>query len=645
MCGIAGIWNFTEHAVTAESIIRFTDSLAHRGPDGRGIWLNEKGNLAFGHRRLAIIDLSNAADQPMHYADNRYHIVFNGEIYNFLEIRKELELKGYNFKTESDTEVILAAFHEWKEGMQLKFNGMWALVIYDSANEICFVSRDRFGIKPFLYTLNSKQFAFASELKAFLQLDGFQSAIDKDSSVQFLSTGFGVEGSTKTMLHNVSKLQAGHCGWVKDGRITIKRWWSTLEHAVDIPLSMEDQAEKFRELFFDSIKLRMRSDVSVGSSLSGGFDSSAVVSALAAIGKEAHGQRMAADWQQTFIATFPGKSNDERPQAEEVVNYTGVKGHFFEINETESLEKLDQVLFDFDDVYVGIPVAPWLIYRELRKSKVVVSLDGHGADELMGAYMQPAGAYLANAPGLLENWKQNAALLRQSSLLSKNKSGFKNNLNTLLQFHPDFEKARAVFQETKNIKDKYFRKPSSSFLRQVNTNQEMYRFDAEEEYGYLQLDETNRNLYRMFHHDILPTILRNFDRVSMAHGIEIRMPFMDWRLVSYVFSLPGSSKIKEGYTKRVAREAMKNRMPESIRDSKVKIGFNAPMPEWFNGPLKEWIRNVVDKQTAHEWIDISGLKKEIEHIHKNGNWNWSNTGNMWKFIHFLWFEQNFLTNK
>ena len=641
MCGIAGIWNFDGKPISDETIIKFTDTLSHRGPDGRGIWHNEHRNLAFGHRRLAIIDLSHEADQPLHYADNRYHIVFNGEIYNFIEVRDELKLKGYVFKTDSDTEVILAAYHAWNENMQFKFNGMWAIVIYDSFNEICFISRDRFGIKPFLYRLNQQQFAFASELKSFLKLDGFNPTMDETSSSQYLKTGFGVEGSKHTMLKEVKKLQAGCCGIVKDGNVQIKRWWKTSDHLISVPESFEEQAKMFKDLFYDSIKLRMRSDVSIGSCLSGGFDSSAVVCALAEIGKKDLGERQSKEWQQTFVATFPGKSNDERPQAEEVIKFAGVKGHFFEVKEDESLQLLNQVLHDFDDVYVGIPVSPWLIYRELRRNNIVVSLDGHGADELMGAYMPASGAYLANSPSIIGNMGYVNNLLKQANQLNHTTPSLTGNLNLLYNYHPDFALARNAFKIAKKTKDKYLSSTSSGIMLHEALMIDTTEFDEDEE-DLKQFDETTRNLYRMFHYDVLPTILRNFDRMSMAHGIEIRMPFMDWRLVQFVFSLPGGSKIKEGYTKRIAREAMKDKMPENIRDSKVKIGFNSPMPEWFNSTLQPWINETLSGISSNSLVDVVKLKTEIQKHNQLKDWNWSNTGNTWKYLHYLWFENNFL---
>ncbi len=643
MCGIAGIWNFDGKPILNETIERFTDSLAHRGPDGRGIWKSNAQDIAFGHRRLAIIDLSSAANQPMHYAEDRFHIVFNGEIFNFIEIRNELRSKGYQFKTDSDTEVILASYHCWKEKMLFKFNGMWAIVIYDEQERECFIARDRFGIKPLLFKLDKHQFAFASEQKSFRCLDGFNPVLDNESATHFLRTGFGVEASSRTMLKDIQKLEGGCYGIIKQGQATITRWWETSEHLVDVPDTFEKQAARFQELFYDSIQLRMRSDVSIGSSLSGGFDSSAIVSALAEIGKQHAGLRQSKDWQQTFVATFPGKSNDERPQAEEVVKYAGVKGHFFEVHEEEGLKVMNQVLDDFDDVYVGIPVAPWLIYRELRRNNIVVSLDGHGADELMGAYMHASGAYLANAPSLLSNWQYNQQLLNESHALTQTTPAFGSNLKRLLQFHPDFEFARNAFKQLKSSKDQFFKTQSSQFLNKDVSFSSSNQFQSSSKIPN-GMDETNRSLYSLFHHDVLPTILRNFDRMSMAHGIEVRMPFMDWRLVTYLFSLPGSAKIKDGYTKRVAREAMKNRMPESIRSSKVKIGFNAPMPEWFQGPLQPWIRQTLEIAISNksELIDVKGLKTYIELQQKTNNWNWSNTGNTWKYLHYLWYEQNFI---
>jgi len=388
----------------------------------------------------------------------------------------------------------------------------------------------------------------------------------------------------------------------------------------------------------------LRSDVPVGSCLSGGFDSSAVVCALAECGKNANSDRMSKEWQQTFVATFPGKSNDERPQAEQVVKYAGVKAHYFDVHENEALEILEKVLYDFDDVYVGMPVAPWLIYRELRRNNVVVSLDGHGADELLGGYVHADGAWLSNAPSWFQHPAKNLSVVNEL-LAYTGKSGAANSIAALrktlpsqILYHPDFKNYRKTLSTYKQIKDRYKSSYWQSFI-----NSDLYELEFPENFVNQvpeHLDEVNQKLYRMFHFDVLPTILRNFDRMSMAHGIEVRMPFMDWRLVCYAFSLSGSSKINNGYAKIVAREAMKNRMPESIRASRVKIGFNAPMPEWFSGPVYPWLMEQLDKPSA--MIDTKLLKNKVEQLNKQQMWDWASAGNVWKYVHYLWYENNFL---
>lgn len=653
MCGITGIWNLDGARLADGAIDRFTDSLAHRGPDGRGTWCEDDGSIALGHRRLAILDLSDDGRQPMSYADGRYRITYNGEVYNFVEIRRDLELLGHVFRSTSDTEVILAAYQQWGEEMLARFNGMWAFAIYDRMERSLFLARDRFGIKPFHYRLTARQFAFASELKAFKHLEGYVPSIDQESAQAFLLNGFAIEGSRRTMLQGVRRLQGGHCAVVRNGRITERRWWNTLDHLVQTPATMAEQAEEFRSIFYDAVRLRLRSDVPVGSCLSGGFDSTAVVCALAEIGREGGHQRQARDWQHTFVATFPGAVNDERAEAEEAVRYAGVRGHFFAVTDQEALQGLDRVLHDFDDVYIGLPTAVWLIYRELRRHRVAVSLDGHGADELMGAYAQPDYLLFHDAPSLLASPDENLRLLSEYRNLCSELRGrfgatmpFPAAWRALLSHHPSLgggirgnrmllAMARAVHQ----------RVAPAPFLRN-NTPPAGDDFvtvasgdKLPEWYG-----PVNRKLYGMFHSDVLPTILRNFDRLSMAHGIEVRMPFMDWRLVRFLFSLPDSSKLGGGTTKRVAREAMRGHMPESIRAARHKIGFNSPMPEWFRGPLKGWLEGIAAHPDTQDspLVDGRSFAAFLKERGTSGSWSWHDCSRVWPVAHLLWYEREFV---
>lgn len=580
----------------------------------------------------------------MTYLDGRYWITFNGEIYNFLEIRDELKSAGFHFKSESDTEVILAAYSRWGSECVFRFNGMWAFAIYDRSERSLFLSRDRFGIKPLFYLQTAGYLAFASELKAFCQLNGFYPEVDSETGAVFLQGGAHVEGSNRTMLRDVRRLQAGHNALVQDGRMSIRRWWNTLDHLLPVPEKLSGQATEFNRLFFDSVRLRMRSDVPIGTCLSGGLDSTAVVCALARLGQTGMDSRQAAQWQRTFIATFPGAQNDERPQAEEVVRYAGVSAHFLEITEGDARSELDKILADFDDVYWGLPTACWSIYREMRRARVVVSLDGHGADELMGGYKTPDFTTFFDAPSFFASPIQNRVRLQQfwrtcsSSSLWTDK--MRATATALLRNHPDFELIRSGVRALRGLD------PSNPFglLRKQICPSNDFRLIGAEDLLPGDWGPVNRLLYPMFHSTILPNILRNFDRVSMAHGIEIRMPFMDWRLVCFLFSLPDWSKIGAGETKRVAREAFRGQIPEGIRQSQSKIGFNSPIPEWLNGPLNPWASDLVHSEHCqnHDLINGPRLARFVDRTTERKGWNWQNCGTAWSYLHYLWFERNFI---
>ncbi|PAY04499.1 asparagine synthase (glutamine-hydrolyzing) [Bradyrhizobium sp. UFLA03-84] len=606
MCGIAGIVNLRGNPVEPAEISRLTSLIAHRGPFGEGTWFNTKRNVAFGHRRLAIIDPGEGGYQPMVSGDGRHVIVYNGEIYNFLELRRELEVKGAVFRSQSDTEVILAAWQAWGEDMLLRFNGMWALAIYDATTDELFLARDRFGIKPLLYALSPERFVFASEQRALARSGLLETSLDIDVARRLLLDPFGIEGSERTLYSQLRRLQGGHCMWLRQGRVQVRRWWRTVDHLPAIPDTEAERVARFRELFQDSVALRMRSDVPIGTCLSGGFDSSAVICAMATHEKAGMGPRDSTAWRHAFVATFPGASNDERPMAEEAAAWAKVAPSFLEIGRSDALTDLDRILDDNDDVYIGLPSAPWLIYRELRRQNVTVSLDGHGADELMGAYFQEGQSAAFRI--------RNAA----AALMSRSK---------LAQRGIDFLRAQMIRRQ-----GRYFLRGGltaiPAALPLVAENDEL-----PDNWGAL-----NRRLYRMFHSTTLPTILRNFDRLSMAHGIEVRMPFMDWRLVTYTMALPETSKSADGMTKVIARQAMADLMPESIRTARRKVGFNSPMPEWLNGPLAGWTAELLDKKVPAfaEFVDEAPLRKAVGHLTATQRWDWESVGRIWPYLNMKW---------
>jgi asparagine synthase (glutamine-hydrolysing) len=394
--------------------------------------------------------------------------------------------------------------------------------------------------------------------------------------------------------------------WLRQERLEIRRWWRTIDHLPAVPKTEPERVERFHELFEDAVALRMRSDVPIGTCLSGGFDSSAVICTMAAHEKAGMGPRDSTSWRHAFVATFPGASNDERPMAEEAAAWAKVNPTFLEIGQADALNDLDQILDDNDDVYIVLPSAIWLIYRELRRQNVAVSLDGHGADELMGAYLQVG--------------QSGAFRIRNSLAGIASKS-------SLARCGVDWLRALMVWRQ------------GHYFLRGGLSNvPDQFSLVGDDDVLPRDWGSLNRRLYRMFHSTTLPTILRNFDRLSMAHGIEIRMPFMDWRLVTYTMALPDESKSSDGYTKVIARRAMENQMPESIRMGRRKVGFSSPMPEWLNGPLSGWTASLLDQDVPAfaELVDEAVLRKAVARLTTSKAWDWESVGRVWPYLNMKW---------
>lgn len=567
MCGIFGHVG----SLSKEKALISLNKLSHRGPDGYGIFNQPKVTL--GHRRLAILDLSDNAKQPMSYADQRYHITYNGEVYNFLELREALSKKGYFFKSDSDTEVILAAFVEWGEACVQYFNGMWAFAIWDSHKHELFLSRDRLGKKPLFYTyLPRGKFAFASEMKALMPL--INEVKPNHDLLKNLNKIFTYEATDECLIHGIKRFPAGHSGWYRNERLTIFRWWNTLDNLMEVPSRYEDQVEMFRELFLDSCRLRMRSDVPIGTALSGGLDSSATISAMAYLGGEEKSNVAKADWQHAFVASFPGTALDEVPYARAVTEHLGFEATVVEIEPLKAIDRLDEYLYLFEEIYVTSPIPFMMTYQSVKNNGISVTLDGHGADELFGGYSFDYLVALKDA-GL--NMKQSSQIIdtyydswpSESEQFSKLPS----RTRFLIEYH------------AKNIMSKALGKSNTK------TVIEDVLHDRWKSLGHL-----NRQLFTSTHNSVLPTLLRNYDRYSMANGVEIRMPFLDHRILSFAFSLPWTSKIRNGYSKSIIRDAISPLMPKGIAYRKTKLGFNSPIVDWMKGPLKEYLLDTIQNQ-------------------------------------------------
>lgn len=604
MCGILGTLPPTEK----NQFKRALDTLSHRGPDSYGIW--QDSMISLGHRRLAILDVSPSGNQPMSYANERFQIVFNGEIYNFVEIRKELESLGYNFNSESDTEVVLASFIEWGDSCLLKFNGMWAIAIWDSFSKALFLARDRFGKKPLFYAQTGERFIFASEMKAILP---FLPKVRPSDDFKLLAKKlFDYENTEKCLIHGIKRFPAGHCGSFKDGSLKIFRYWNLLDHLVIPEKTYEAQVEKFRDLFFDACKIRMRSDVPIGTALSGGLDSSATISAMSYLSRHVENPRGSSDWQHAFVASFPGTPIDETAYAKIVTDYLGIEATYVNIDPLKSWGKLKDFLYLFEEIYLTPPIPALMTYEAVRSRGVTVTLDGHGADELFSGYGHILEAL----------WDAGIDPRRVKDVL-----------DTYLKTISGFSQRPAVnraflycdFILRKSLKRLLNRGPFSKDYQHPN---------------FQKMDNFSQQLYIIFNETILPTLLRNFDRCSMINSVEIRMPFMDHRLVTYAHSLPYSSKFGQGFTKKIVRDAMSPFMPAKITWRTSKIGFNSPIVDWMQGPLKNWFQDVVHS-SAFASCDLvddhKSLRKMVTQIISGQDSQWGNAEAAWTALTpFLW---------
>jgi asparagine synthase (glutamine-hydrolysing) len=603
MCGILGTVPNTEFNIFKNAL----DTLFHRGPDSYGIEIiNEQVSL--GHRRLSIIDIKNG-HQPMFDKEKRYIITFNGEIYNFIEIKKELESLGFIFKTNSDTEVLLNAYIKWKEKCVFRFNGMWAFAIWDNYKKELFLSRDRFGKKPLFYSDIKNKFIFASEMKAIYP---FLDKVEVSKEFHWIKENiFLYESTEKCLVRGIKRFPKGSNGIYKNGKLKIYRYWNTLDHLHDVPKLYDEQVEKFRELFFDACKIRMRSNVPIATALSGGLDSSATISAMAHLSK-GQNEYVKKDWQHAFVASFPGLSIDETKYARIVTDHISINTTNVNIEPLKYWNNINDYFYKFEELYNTNPIPMLMTYKSIKQSGASVSIDGHGADELFSGY----GHILES----LFDCKFN---------IKKIKEILETHIDTVHNAH-QFKNSNKWSIYLKYIFKKFIKNLLGKELKSIDSNHKNFK----------KLDNFSKSLYIIFHETILPTLLRNYDRYSMMNSVEIRMPFMDHRIVSYVNSLPYSSKFGNGYTKKLIRDAMDPYMPKKITWRKHKIGFNSPIVEWMQGDLKDWFSDTVHDLNFEksDFIENSSqLKSDIMNIvNKNNNSDYDASKCWNKLSPYLW---------
>jgi asparagine synthase (glutamine-hydrolysing) len=601
-------------------------------------WLGRHSVYRLGMmaRRLSILDLSPAGHQPMCNDDGTVWIVHNGEIYNYQEIRKELQSKGYRFVSNTDTEVILHAYQEWGPLCLHKFNGMWAFSIWDARHHLLFCACDRFGIKPFYYFYDRDVFAFASEIKAILG-SGMVGRVPNDEIIyDYLVHGL-VDHRDETFFRGINRLRGGHWLSISEGAgaPTVQCYYDIREKQEPLELLSDDEyARRFYGLFEDSIRLRLISDVPVGTCLSGGLDSSSIACVVNRVKREQSRAAREEDFQKVFTACF--EEYDESRFALEVAERIAAEAHWISPTAEAFAQELDNLMwhqeepFDFIGAY-----AQWCVFKLIHQTGIKVTLDGQGGDELLAGYYRDYISELLM--DLLSEFRLKRLfeeLVAFNLVYNPKVYGIPKSKTLYLATRLPRWAYRSVVSHARRRLGSEDR--SASWLRPEFAAQVGRR----EIFQYQQSSTRfERQSYERFMLNGLPALLRLADKSSMAHSVESRTPFLDYRLVEFLFSIPREQKIRNGVTKCVLRKAMKGILPEVIRSRPDKMGFYPRFDSWLRNELRSLITEILTSQRFQErpYVDPAEVVREVD-SYLQGNTNISRY--LWRWINLeLWMRR------
>lgn len=597
MCGIAGIVNLNKKMINKKELEKMINVVKHRGPDDEGYFTDK--NVGLGHCRLSIIDLSEAGHQPMTNEDGTIWITYNGEVYNFIELRQELKERGHIFKSHTDTEVIIHSYEEWGKECLTRFNGMWAFALYDLQKRELFCSRDRFGVKPFYYYFDKEKFLFGSEIKELLT---FVDAQANDEVIfDYLVFGFA-NYSEETFFRNIKELPGGHYLSLKVdlASFSINKYYTFFDndHMEDIETDKSKTHDELYNLLEDSIKIRLRSDLPVGSCLSGGLDSSSIVCLANKLLKGCGNYH-----QEVFTSCFKETDIDESKYAEEVIKETGcIKNFVFPDFKTLEMD-LDELIWHQEQPFGSLSVfSQWSIMKTSKEKGIKVLLDGQAGDELFLGYER---YYIYFLQTLLKHFRL-SLFLKEFFLIPQNS---KLRLKQLIRYYIYFSMPKMrltkLLKESQQILNR-------EFLALSWNKSSTLQFMNPKSLADLQKKEI---LYSQ-----LPNLLRYEDRNSMAFSIETRLPFLDYRLVEFAYRLPDRAKIRNGWTKYILRKSMENILPSDIAWRKRKIGFEVPniwlkmlrpkMKEIFNNNIysgkyidkKSFLKNLSENKVPNQLL-------------------------------------------
>lgn len=572
MCGIAGIFsNQSDISPSDLNVIRrMNDLQRHRGPDDDGVFSDPV--CVLGHRRLSIIDLSRDGHQPFFSEDGRFVLVYNGEIYNYLELREELTLVGWKFRTKTDTEVLLKAFQEYGPRCLSKFNGMFAFVIYDTKEKTLFFARDRVGVKPLYYRLDGPRIYFASEIKALRSIPSLGLSLNEQAVFDYL-TFSRTDIFDETFLNEIKRIPKGHYGLFDQKGLKLVQWWDPHHFLIDQPRqNLEDICPQIESILSSAVSLRLRSDVPVGSCLSGGLDSSLLTGILFT-------QHKITDHYATFTASMPGHAVDETRYVDCLNKKYPFKNYRTFPTAQKAFENFRDFVYAIDEPCGDATFySQYEVMRLAKENGITVLLDGQGGDEVFAGYPYFLGFYLY---GMLK--KKNLAKFSYKlfQILSRGRELLI--YQTLLfQLLPDRLKKRFLLKSVSFLEEGFFKKYIDTSL--------IYNrfFDA---------DGLNVSLVRHLQYK-LEHLLRLEDRNSMAFSLEARLPYLDYRLIEYVLGVSEDLKVKDGQTKYLQKLAVGKYTVDEILKRTDKIGFGTPTEEWMS--TSEW-----EKLTRESYEDLS----------------------------------------
>jgi asparagine synthase (glutamine-hydrolysing) len=597
---------------------------------------NPSFNLALGHRRLSIIDLSVAGHEPMSFEGGALWITYNGEVYNYIELRQELKGKGYAFSTATDTEVILAAYAEWGSDCLHRFNGMFAFGLWDSRKRLLFCARDRLGIKPFHYYWNGQLFAFASEIKALLAHPEIPQQPNDAIIYDYLALG-SLDHTDETFFAGIKRLPPSHYLRfdLERGRLEIQRWWDVQANTSlngSSSVSERDLAHQFRELLTDSVRLRLRSDVPVGTCLSGGLDSSSIVALTNRLLLEegAVPRELVGDRQKTFSACFDDPAIDERPYIQQVIEHTGAESNrVFPQGAGGLWDDLEQLVWHQEEPFGSTSIySQWNVMRLAEQGRVTVLLDGQGGDELLAGYHPYIGSYLAQTMRAQGLWN----VLQTVQAMSAGTGRSRTFLLTLGLYNGLPGPLQRMMLSLGNVR--FRTNPTVSASTLLPSFERQFSERRSRKSKHRSFHNLAERLYQDTFVYSLPALLRYEDRNSMAFSLEARVPFLDHRLVELCFSLPVSQRIQQGWTKWILRQAMDGILPKGVLWRRSKLGFATPERRWLQEG-GQWIGQLFNHREVLSEVYLS--TKAIQQLQSLPDNGFVNIPGLWRMVNLeMW---------